>query len=48
MSTQPVNTEVDPQALANARNLWNNFTCWMTYGVIAIACLLIVLVTLFV
>ena len=48
MSTSPLNTEVDPQALASARNLWKNFTCWMTYGVIGVAILLAALAALFV
>ncbi len=48
MSNTPVNTDVDPQALANARSLWHNFTSWMTYGVIGVAVLLFALAALFV
>ena len=48
MGNTPVNTEVDPQALANARSLWHNFTSWMTYGVIGVAALLLTLAALFV
>ena len=48
MGNPPVNTEVDPQALANAQSLWHNFTSWMAYGVIGVAVLLLALAALFV
>ena len=48
MENQPANTEVDPQVLRDARNLWHNFMGWMTYGVIGVAVLLALLAALFV
>lgn len=48
MSNAPLNTDVDPQALASAKSLWHNFTSWMTYGVIGAAGLLLALCALFV
>lgn len=40
MGNQPVNTEVDPQTLADAQALWHKFTACTTWGVIAVAVLL--------
>jgi len=40
MGNSPVNTEVDPQALADAQTLWHRFTVASTYGVVAVAVLL--------
>lgn len=40
MGNQPVNTDVDPQVLAEAQAFWHRFTSASTYGVVAIAILL--------
>lgn len=40
-SNTPV--EVDPQALKESRNLWENFTCATKYGVIGVAIVLILM-----
>jgi hypothetical protein len=40
MGNQPVNTEVDPQALADAQALWHKFTVCATWGVISVAVIL--------
>jgi hypothetical protein len=35
--------DVDPQALENARGLWNNFTEATKYGIIAVVIVLILM-----
>lgn len=40
MGNAPVNVEVDPQALAEAKAFWHRFTSAATYGVVAVAILL--------
>lgn len=43
MGNHPVNTEVNPQSLADAQALWHKFTVCATWGVISVAVLLILM-----
>ena len=43
MGNHPVNTEVDPQALAEAQSLWHKFTVCATWGVVSVAIVLILM-----
>ncbi len=43
MGNHPVNTEVDPQALAEAQSLWHKFAVCATWGVVSVAIVLILM-----
>lgn len=46
MGNHPVNTEVDPQALAEAQALWHKFTVGATWAV-AVSAILLLLMAIF-
>lgn len=43
MGNHPVNTEIDPQALAEAQSLWHKFTVCATWAVVTSAVILILM-----